>query len=592
MIKLTNRTVRKSYLFGLAFIFSLSCLLPQLAPAALANDATYTLTVKNGSPTIGEEIEISIIGHGTADLYAYEIRLMYDPAVLKFKHARSGSAGYSVTPNVQAGHILFAHTKVGAASGESGEVLLCTLFFEAIGQGNTMVGLESVTAVNSQLSEAKQTETVRTAIEVIRSRSPSSGPVSNEANSDGPIVAQPTITSEPGGDAVVRLPEAQFDNAAKASISTIDQATWMKALEQAAFASSNTRKIRLEVASADDALAYVLRLPAVALAPAAEATDIEIVSPLGSVTLPGNLFHADDLPAGEPIELHIEALNADDLDDSLKSQIGNRPIIGLSIQAGGQALNWNNPATPVTVAIDYTPTAEEMEDPEHIVVWYIDGQGQAIPVTNGRYDARTNQVIFAVTHFSTYAIAFVQKSFEDIASLGWAKKPIEVLASKGIVFGVTERLFHPAQAVSRGDFIVLLARTLELGSPAGPGFADVKDGDYYAEAIGIARGLGIAVGTGNNLFRPRDPVTREDMIVFTYRALNSVKAVRIPADGAAVLGAFSDAAALSGYATDSAASLVHLNLVHGYGGGIHPKEYTSRAEAAALMYNLYRYVFP
>lgn len=72
----------------------------------------------------------------------------------------------------------------------------------------------------------------------------------------------------------------------------------------------------------------------------------------------------------------------------------------------------NNPNAPVTIAIPYVPTAEELNHPELIVVWYIDGKGNVMPVPNGRYDAATQTVVFQTTHFSTYAVTFVKKDFE------------------------------------------------------------------------------------------------------------------------------------------------------------------------------------
>jgi hypothetical protein len=48
-----------------------------------------------------------------------------------------------------------------------------------------------------------------------------------------------------------------------------------------------------------------------------------------------------------------------------------------------------------------------------------------------------------------------------------------------------------------------------------------------------------------------------------------------------------DTADISGYAADSVAALVRAGLVHGYENGIHPKEATTRAESAVLLYNLY-----
>ena len=140
---------------------------------------------------------------------------------------------------------------------------------------------------------------------------------------------------------------------------------------------------------------------------------------------------------------------------------------------------------------------------------------------NGKYDPATGQVTFSTTHFSMYAVSFVEKTFDDIASVNWAINPIEVLASKGIINGTADSQFSPTKQVSRADFIVLLVRTLELQGTWGSLFADVPEGAYYDESLRIARGLGITQGSGDNLFNPQGAITREDMMVLTDRALKA-----------------------------------------------------------------------
>jgi arabinogalactan endo-1,4-beta-galactosidase len=43
-------------------------------------------------------------------------------------------------------------------------------------------------------------------------------------------------------------------------------------------------------------------------------------------------------------------------------------------------------------------------------------------------------------------------------------------------------------------------------------FSDVKLDDYYYEALGIAKKLGISEGAGNNLFNPQSYITHDDTV--------------------------------------------------------------------------------
>ncbi|WP_458788496.1 S-layer homology domain-containing protein, partial [Vallitalea sediminicola] len=71
-----------------------------------------------------------------------------------------------------------------------------------------------------------------------------------------------------------------------------------------------------------------------------------------------------------------------------------------------------------------------------------------VPITNGRYNTDTGKVTFTTTHFSKYAIAFVEKTFDDITNYQWAKNQIQVLASKGIINGTSNKTYAPAECIT------------------------------------------------------------------------------------------------------------------------------------------------
>ena len=65
----------------------------------------------------------------------------------------------------------------------------------------------------------------------------------------------------------------------------------------------------------------------------------------------------------------------------------------------------------------------------------------------------------------------------------------------------------------------MLYRTFGFSSTAAAGnFTDVTAGSYYAEALAHAKALGIATAEADGSFRPNDPVTRQDAMVFLLRA--------------------------------------------------------------------------
>jgi len=114
----------------------------------------------------------------------------------------------------------------------------------------------------------------------------------------------------------------------------------------------------------------------------------------------------------------------------------------------------------------------------------------------------------------------------------------------------------------------------------------VKPGDYYYKAVGIARKLEITNGTGNNKFNPKEPITRQDMIILTARAMKLTKKLDFTRS-TTVLDTFTDAGSIAPYAVDAVSTMVKEGLIHGDGKRINPLSNTLRAEAAVLMYRIY-----
>jgi hypothetical protein len=298
------------------------------------------------------------------------------------------------------------------------------------------------------------------------------------------------------------------------------------------------------------------------------------------------MLSTENSGTAQNVSLRIAAADKTRLDESVQAQIGDRPVIELSLKLDGQQVSWSNESASVTVSVAYTPTAEELMDPENITVWYIDGSGNVISVPSGRYDPSTGRVTFITTHFSKYAVAFVRRTFTDLSSHSWARNQIEVLASKGIIDSTEGESFYPAESITRADYLMMLVRTLGLSADFNENFDDIKTENVYYKEIGAARKLGITSGIGGNKFNPAAPISRQDMMVLTERALSSLK--KISRKGSpAELERFADKDAIAAYAASSMASLAREGLIKGSGGKINPLSHTTRAEAAVFLYRIY-----
>ncbi|HHW01156.1 MAG TPA: S-layer homology domain-containing protein, partial [Clostridiaceae bacterium] len=132
-------------------------------------------------------------------------------------------------------------------------------------------------------------------------------------------------------------------------------------------------------------------------------------------------------------------------------------------------------------------------------------------------------------------------------------------------------------------------RALGLKADFSSNFDDVSPDSYYYEGVGIARALGIAKGTGGNLFNPKAELTREDMMVLAARALRI--AGKLKNEGTFDdIKHFDDADEVSSYAVESVAALVKAGIIKGDGKSINPKATATRAEAAIVIYRIYQLV--
>jgi hypothetical protein len=358
------------------------------------------------------------------------------------------------------------------------------------------------------------------------------------------------------------------------------------ALDQVIADANGVKTLEIHIPKVDGAAGYESILPGSLIQASKKTVEIKVATELGVVTLPNNLLGSRNNSQPEHISLTITMADISTLDESTKSAIGNKPVIDLSLSVDGSRINWNNPEAAVIVSVPYEPSDSEKLQPEHIVVWYIDASGSIVSVPSGKYDEATGFVTFRTTHFSTYAVSFVVKSFADLSAHQWAKKEIEVLASKGVINGTSPYTFVPSDTITRADFLMLLIQALGIEAKDEAGFEDVTPADYYYPAVSAARKLGIAEGSGGNLFHPKAPITRADMMVLVARALNNTGHLRNEVSDSYLSG-FTDQDEIAPYAKDSVNLLVQEGIVMGTGEAILPKDSTTRAEAAVLIYRVY-----
>ncbi len=141
-------------------------------------------------------------------------------------------------------------------------------------------------------------------------------------------------------------------------------------------------------------------------------------------------------------------------------------------------------------------------------------------------------VIISAYFSGDSAAVLAAASFPDIQNNYWAQPFIKSLADRNIVTGYPDNTFRPLKAVNRDEFAAILQKAFnqkaERQIASGSTFTDVPNG-YWAEAdIKSAYQMGFMKGYPNGEFRPKQPISKLEVIVALARNL------KLPTTGTAV----------------------------------------------------------
>ncbi|MCG9967463.1 cadherin-like beta sandwich domain-containing protein [Pelotomaculum terephthalicicum JT] len=404
-------------------------------------------------------------------------------------------------------------------------------------------------------------------------------------DSGGTSVIQPQPVQPPAAT-VGGLKTAMTVDAATGTVKTeLDANTLNKALEGALTGDDGKKTLEVELPKSATR-SYNVELPTAALSNPQPDINIEIITDAGKVTLPGNMLAGTGFENQGDAGLTIKNVDKSALSEEVRNAIGDKPVIQLGLTVDGEQKTWNNPSAPVTVSIPYTPTAAELANPESIVVWYIDGSGNVVSVPNGRYNPATGTVTFTTTHFSYYAVSFKQVSFKDVVKDAWYAKAVSFIAAREITTGTGDGNFSPEAKLTRGQFIVMLMKAYGIAPDANPkdNFADAGS-TWYTGYLAAAKRLGISAGVGSNMFAPEKEITRQEMFTLLYNALKAIG--RLPqGSSGSTLSSFSDVGDIAPWAKDAMKLLVDAGTIGGSGNRLSPKDTTTRAQMAQVLYSL------
>ena len=99
-------------------------------------------------------------------------------------------------------------------------------------------------------------------------------------------------------------------------------------------------------------------------------------------------------------------------------------------------------------------------------------------------------------------------NFTDVSQDYWAYSQIQDFVKKGYIEGYGDNTFRPKEPIKRNEFVKIFNKVFGLTNKSGIVFDDTKD-NWAKDEIDIAVTNGVAQGIGANKFEPEEYITRE-----------------------------------------------------------------------------------
>lgn len=153
--------------------------------------------------------------------------------------------------------------------------------------------------------------------------------------------------------------------------------------------------------------------------------------------------------------------------------------------------------------------------------------------------------------------------FADVKSGEWYADAVQYVADKGLMSGTGNGSFSPNAPTTRAMLMTVLARYAGEDTTGGA--------TWYEKGMNWAKANGVSDGTN-----PNANITREQLVTMLYRCADSPAA-----DGS--LTAFADNATVNPYAVSAMQWAVANGIVNGSNGRLNPQNNATRAEVAAIL---------
>ena len=235
--------------------------------------------------------------------------------------------------------------------------------------------------------------------------------------------------------------------------------------------------------------------------------------------------------------------------------------------------------------VGFTVTPKEGYELNTLHLYRADGTEIPYTFSNGKYTFKMPSSTFRVeATFKELPPQVTNQPFVDIREGNWYNDAVIYAYQNGLMNGTSDTTFAPNAVTTRAMVITTLYNLAGKPAVTAASFADVPANAYYADAATWAYEAGVVTGYTNGQLRLTDNITREQIAVMIYRYAQTAE---LHLTTVRDLSIFTDSDQISDYAQQAILWTYETGLINGKGNNIlDPKGIATRAELATILMRL------
>ncbi|MDY3030679.1 MAG: S-layer homology domain-containing protein [Clostridia bacterium] len=175
--------------------------------------------------------------------------------------------------------------------------------------------------------------------------------------------------------------------------------------------------------------------------------------------------------------------------------------------------------------------------------------------------------------------------FEDMNGYLWAEEYVNNLFDRNVISMSEDKRFRPGDNITREEYVKMIVVAFGISTDEKEsGYTDAVSGAWYQPYLAAATKVGITEGSDDGNFGVGKPITRQDMAVIAYRAVN-LTGKSLPVKNEAIV--FADNDAVSDYAAAAVSKMSAAGIIEGMENAkFEPLINAQRAQAAKIISEL------